>query len=82
MRAKWHKLSKRDKWNIRQIVIIVVVAAATVIPFIVANEYYFMDKLGWHSMAFPLLLVAAFWACGVILNVAGWLIRKLRTPKA
>jgi len=53
------KLSKKDRWLIRQLAVIFTLATISAIAFIILNELIFINRLGWHSMAFPIIVIAA-----------------------
>ena len=56
------RLSNKEKWLSRRLVMVVLFAGIIVIPFIALNEFYFMGMLGWQSVAFPVLLAVALFA--------------------
>lgn len=49
-------LNKKEKWLIRRVVFIFILATLLAIPSILVNDFYFIEKLGWQSIAFPLIL--------------------------
>ena len=53
---KVKKLSNQEKWLIRRLVFVIILGVILAIPFVLLNEWYFISKLGWQSIAFPVLL--------------------------
>lgn len=55
------KLTRKDKYIIRKIVLLFLLAVLLAIPVIILNERYFIHHLGWNATAFPLLLSVCLW---------------------
>ena len=54
-------IRKRDKYLFKRLGECFVAALIMTIPLIWVNESYFIDDLGWHSVALPLICVVGLW---------------------
>ncbi len=71
-------LRKQDKYLIRQLVVVVVIALLMTAPLIAANELFFMDRLGWDSLSFPLLVVGGVMVPAIVRDAGGYALRLIR----